>query len=307
MRSDLQLDETDFEILRILMDDHRKSNTEIAAELNISRNTVSNKINQLIEKNIIQNYTILVDPNWFFEKIIFVEIKTNPHEPWLADQLQALPECVNIDGIIGDYSLILKCCIKNDFSSTLSQIDSLMAKSTSKNYQIIDIIHCYKDGGYKFRGTAQKRELDKKDHALLDILKDQGKRSMTSSQISKHLQKRGIVLSQPAVFKRIKGLEDNQIIDRFTISLNYRQLGLKTKFFVRIKVDPAGYDTIALEFLSNQPEIYELYRTGENYGLMAVVRTTDIDSYNLFIQHLYTDARILDTISILALEERKKY
>lgn len=303
----MSLDEIDNHILKILMNDYRKPNTEIAAELGISRNTVNSKIKRLMQNKIIKNYTIVVDPNWFFQKTTFVEIKTNPHEPWLADQLQNIAGCESIDGIIGEYSLILKVRIRESFNEILNQIDSLMAKSASKKYQIIDIIHIYKENGSRFKDRPfQKRGHDQKDLELIEILWNQGQKALTHNQISEQLRKKGIQISQPAVFKRIKRLEEQNIIERFTVLPNYAKLGFKVKFYLRIKVDPAGYDKTAFEFLSNQPQISDLYRTGENYGLLAIVRTKDIDAYNTFIQNLYSDSRIIDTHTTLVLEERKK-
>lgn len=301
------LDEVDTKIIKVLIEDHRKPNTEIAEELGISRNTVKNKIRKLIQDNYIQNYGIIVDPNWFFQKTIFIEIKTNPHEPWLAEGLQNLSECELTDGIIGEYSLILKARIRDNFQNTLNRIDALMGKSTSKKYQIIDIIHIYKENGYKFENSIQRKGLNGRDLELLRILLNQGQRALSHNQISEELKKRGIQMSQPAVSKHIKGLEEENLIEKFTIIPDYSKLGSKIKFYLRIKVDPASYNTTAAEFLAEQPEIFDLYRTGENYGLLAVVRTSDIDSFNRFLQNLYIDSRILDTHTTLVLEERKKY
>ena len=302
------LDELDYAIIDMLKQDHRKSYTDIAVELGISRNTVNSKTQRLAKDGFINNYTIILDPNWFFRKTIFIEIKTNPHEPWLAEQLQNLSECELIDGIIGEFSLILKARVTEDYTTILNQIDALMAKSASKKYQIIDIIHTYKENRYKFReGTLPTKNLDQKDLLLLEILRNQGRKALTHSQISQRLRKEGIGISQPAVFKRIKRLEEEQIIEQFTILPDYAKLGFNTKFYVRLKVDPASYNTIAFNFLSDQPEIADLYRTGENYGLLAIVRTQDIESYNKFIQKLYNDSHILDTHTTLVLEERKKY
>ncbi|MFX1296483.1 MAG: Lrp/AsnC family transcriptional regulator [Promethearchaeota archaeon] len=300
-------DELDYKIIEILKSDHRKSHTEIASNLGISRNTVNSKIRKLDRKGVITNYVIVLDPNWFFQKTIFIEIKTNPHEPWLAEGIQKIPECEIIDGIIGEYSLILKVRILEDFHVILNQIDSLMAKSASKKYQIIDVIHIYKENGHIFDKIIKKTELDQKDLVLIEILRNQGKKSLTHNQISQFLKKKKIKISQPAVSKRIKGLEDKRIIEKFTIISDYVKLGLITKFYIRIKVDPASYNAIALEFLSNQPEISDLYRTGENYGILAIIRTKNIKNYNQFLQKLYTDSRILDTHTTLVLEERKKY
>ena len=224
----IKLDVIDHKILDYLTQDHRKPYTKIASDLSISRNTVNTKIKELIQNNIINNYTILVDPNWFFQKTIFLEIKTNPHEPWLAEQLQDLPECEWIDGIIGEYSLIIKCAIKDDFTTILNQIDSLMAKSASKKYQIIDTIQCYKENGYRFgKRTNIPQQPDQKDQRLIEILRDQGKKPLTTNQISKTLKEEGIQISQPAVFKRIKKLEEKNVIEGFTILINYKEFGYK--------------------------------------------------------------------------------
>jgi DNA-binding Lrp family transcriptional regulator len=303
----ISLDAIDSQILEILKEDHRKPHTEIAAALKISRNTVNNKINNLIENDIIRNHVILLDPNCFFEKTIFIEVKTNPHEPWLADNLQSISACETIDGIIGEYSLILKLRILENFSTVLNKIDSLMAKSTSKKYQIIDVIHIYKENGYIFDNLHSKYDLDSKDRALIEILRNQGKKALKHRQIGQRLKNKAVSISQPAVSKRIKALSENHLIEKFTIIPDYSTLGIKTKFYVRIKVDPASYNTATLDFLSNHPEISALYRTGENYGLLAIVRTKDIENFNIFLQSLYTDTRIIDTQSTLVLEERKNF
>jgi Lrp/AsnC family leucine-responsive transcriptional regulator len=297
-----------FKILNLLRQDYRIPHTEIAKNLEISRNTVNSKIKELIQKEIITTFTIEVDPEWFFQKTLFLEIKTNPHEPWLADQLESLPECEFIDGIIGDYSLILKVRIIKNFSEILSRIDALMAKSSLKKYQIIDIIHTYKENGYRFQvSQSVQKNLDEKDKKLIEILQNQGNKALTHTQISQRLEQNGLPISQPAVFKRIKRLETDRIIEKFTITTDFSKIGLSTKLYVRIKVDPASYDRIAMDYLSTQDQIFDLYRTGENYGLLAIVRTKNIEGYNQFLQNLYTDSQILDTHTTLVLEERKKY
>jgi len=303
----IELDELDLKIIEILTADHRTPHTEIAAKLKISRNTVNNKIKRLIISQVIKNYIILVDPNCFFEKTIFIEIKTNPHEPWLADNLQNIPQCEILDGIIGEYSLIIKLRIVKNFNGILNKIDSLMAKSTSKKYHIIDIIHCYKENGYVFNTSTTQYTFDAKDKALIEILRDQGINPLSHSKISQLLKKKGIIISQPAVSKRIKTLFENNRIKKFSIVPDYSKLGQTTKFYLRIKVDPASYNTSTIDFLSNHAEISDLYRTGENYGLLAIVRTQDIAHFNKFLQILYSDSRIIDTRTTLVLEERKNF
>jgi DNA-binding Lrp family transcriptional regulator len=53
------------------------------------------------------------------------------------------------------------------------------------------------------------------------------------------------------------------------------------------------------------PQIFDLYRTGEEYGLLATVRVKDASEFNAFLLKLYDSKDIIDTYSTLVLEERK--
>jgi DNA-binding Lrp family transcriptional regulator len=52
-------------------------------------------------------------------------------------------------------------------------------------------------------------------------------------------------------------------------------------------------------------EITDLYRTGEEYGLLAIVRMRDVSEYNAFLLKLFSLRDIIDTYTTLVLEERK--
>jgi len=52
-------------------------------------------------------------------------------------------------------------------------------------------------------------------------------------------------------------------------------------------------------------EISDLYRTGEEYGLLAILRVGNVFEYNSFLLRLYDSRDILDTYTALVLEERK--
>ena len=74
---------------------------------------------------------------------------------------------------------------------------------------------------------------------------------------------------------------------------------------VRIKANPNVYDIVAQEFLASLAEISDLYRTGEEYGLLAILRVRSVSEYNSFLLRLYDSKDILDTNTTLVLEERK--
>jgi DNA-binding Lrp family transcriptional regulator len=52
-------------------------------------------------------------------------------------------------------------------------------------------------------------------------------------------------------------------------------------------------------------EISDLYRTGEEYGLLAILRVKGVSEFNSFLVRLYDSADVIDTYTTLVLEERK--
>ncbi len=69
---------------------------------------------------------------------------------------------------------------------------------------------------------------------------------------------------------------------------------------------PASYDVVAQDFLAPMNEITDLYRTGEDYGLLAIVTVRDVSQYNSLLSRIYASKDIIDTYTVLVLEERKK-
>jgi transcription initiation factor TFIID TATA-box-binding protein len=80
---------------------------------------------------------------------VLLEIKTNPKEPKLVDELLNIPQLRMLDGIFGDYSLIALFIFKSpeEYYQILKTIDKIMAKSYFKKYQIIETIKVFKTNG----------------------------------------------------------------------------------------------------------------------------------------------------------------
>jgi DNA-binding Lrp family transcriptional regulator len=83
------------------------------------------------------------------------------------------------------------------------------------------------------------------------------------------------------------------------------QTDFPLKFYLQILPKRLSeYDAIAVETLAPKDEIVELYRTGEEYGLLGVARTGSIDGYRQFLESLYKTGKIQDTISTLVIDEK---
>src|SRR5665648_360704 len=82
--------------------------SEISNKLGLTRQTFHTKFSILISNQIIKNFTININPRLGRNrmKIVILEIKTNPKEPHLVQDLIKIPQLKSLDGIFGEFSLI---------------------------------------------------------------------------------------------------------------------------------------------------------------------------------------------------------
>ena len=101
-----------------------------ALRLPASRQNIGKYVGQLEQGDLI-TYTIVENPNVHDVRTFFIEIKTNPEEPEIVSKLIQIERVRSIDGIIGQNSLVVKVCTRNDqqFSAILKQIDGIITGS----------------------------------------------------------------------------------------------------------------------------------------------------------------------------------
>jgi len=308
------VDENDTIILETLRSDSRTSLTEIGKKIGLSRFAVRDRIQRLFEDRIIIEPTVVVNPVLVgLRRTVFFEFKTNPHEPWLARLLETTSSCDLLEGIAGEYSLWARFRFGDDehFARVLRKIDESMGRSYFKKYRVVNVIRIFKEAGVVLRPKSKEiSKLDQTDLKILEILMNQAEYMkaplpLTTVQLCRLLRNFGINISQPAVFNRLSRLEKQGVILRHTLRIDYSKLGIKTRFIMRVKANPNAYDVVAQEFLAELTEISDLYRTGEEYGLLAILNVRDVFEYNSFLLRLYDSRDIIDTYSTLVLEERK--
>jgi len=310
----LSLDPYDLQILKMLREeDSRTSLTEISENVGLSRFAVKGRVRKMFQDGVILGPTVVVNPSLVgFRRTVFFEFKTNPHEPWLAKLLENTGACDLLDGITGEYSLFARFRITDDehFGRVLKKMDEAVAKSFFKKYRVVNAIRIFKEVGVPFKAKETSLRLDEVDLKILEILLNQTAYvktpvPITTVELSRLLKKFGVRISQPAVFQRLTALESSGVIIKSTIRVNWAKLGLKTKLIVRVKANPDMYDAVAQDFLAPMDEITDLYRTGEEYGLLTMVRVHDISEYNSFLLKLYAIRDVIDTYTTPVLEERK--
>ncbi len=134
--------------------------------IGLSRQTYQNKLDNLRNQKIITNFTINIDPNIRPNnlKYVMIEIKTNPKEPELVEELLRIPHLRMLDGIFGDFSLFALFIFKSpeEYYQILNSIDEIMAKSYFKKYQIIETIKVFKTNGISLRNSKISFNIGKK-------------------------------------------------------------------------------------------------------------------------------------------------
>jgi Lrp/AsnC family transcriptional regulator for asnA, asnC and gidA len=297
----------------MLLLDSRKPLTEIAEKVGLSRFAVKKRVEKLFKEGILLGPTVVVNPPLTgFRRTVFFEFKTNPHEPWLAKLLEKTSSCDLLNGISGDYSLFARFRLVGDehFNNVLKKIDDAMAKSVFKKYRAVNAIRIFKEAGFAMKTVKEDLKLDETDFKILEILLNQTEfvdtpLPVTTVQLTRLLRKFGFKVSQPTVFQRLARMQKNGVIVGNTVRINWDKLGWKTGAIVRIKADPSTYDYVAEKYLSSMSEITDLYRTGEEYGLLAIIRVQDLAEYNAFLLRLYDSKDVIDTYTTLVLEQRK--
>ena len=135
--------------------------------IGLTRQTYQNKLDGLRDQKIITNFTININPNIRPNtlKYVMLEIKTNPKEPMLVNELLKIPQLRMLDGIIGDFSLFALFIFKSpkEYYQTLNTIDKIMAISYFKKYQIIETIKVFKTNGVSLRKSQMSFEKELQD------------------------------------------------------------------------------------------------------------------------------------------------
>jgi DNA-binding Lrp family transcriptional regulator len=214
-----------------------------------------------------------------------------------------------LDGIFGEYSLMGLFLFRSsgEYYEILNILDEIMAISYFKKYQLLDPIKTFKANGIELsnKEVPKSLKLDENDYLILKILyEEQGYRLLSTYDIKKILKnKYKIEISQPTISNRIKNLRSNKVILNYTLNFNPKKIGFSGKFIVKLKpIDTSKYDDLALK-LEKKKEITHLYRIGEEYGLLAIIRMKQVEDYRYFITNLYESEQIEDTYTNFVLDE----
>ncbi|MFW9802556.1 MAG: Lrp/AsnC family transcriptional regulator [Candidatus Thorarchaeota archaeon] len=300
--------ESEQKVLWDLMRNSRSSLADLSEKVGKGRNWIARTIKKLVRNRVILAYVTVFDPAQVYaERNTILLLKTNPRELDVSAGLLDMPELESLDGISGDHSLLglFRFRGSGSFVQFLDNVDHVVAKAKADKYQLVQVLTTYKTHGYILNSQpVQPKLVSSKDWDLLRIIYRQAPTEdnpfpLSQSEIGDRMEP---CLSQPAVSKAIRRLEDRGAIVGYSADIKFTDIGLPIKFFLQIKPTPGTIAQTAQK-VSKMNEVWDLHRTSEDYSLFATVRTDSVEGYNQFLRRLYMNEDVLDTQSQISLEE----
>ena len=153
---------------------------------------------------------------------------------------------------------------------------------------------------YKFLKYYSIMKLDDKDMDILSILKRNAKN--TTQQISRELN-----IPITTVHNRIKKLESEGIISKYTVILNHKKLGKTISARLAIRVTKLADQHKICNDVLNIAAVERVYQITGNYDIVAAVRVKDIEElHSLIMTQLRTMPEIQNTSTTIVLKEFRK-
>ena len=116
--SDIELDDLDLSILRILQENGRLSNVDLASQINLSPPATYTRLKRLEKQGYIRDYVALLDwKQMGYDMICFINISLQMHQPddvaKFRQRISRLPEVLECHHVTGEFDYLLKIAIKN--------------------------------------------------------------------------------------------------------------------------------------------------------------------------------------------------
>ncbi|TES99133.1 MAG: Lrp/AsnC family transcriptional regulator [Promethearchaeota archaeon] len=143
----------------------------------------------------------------------------------------------------------------------------------------------------------KKETLDEIDEEIIKILQENAKTSYR--EIKDKLN-----ISIGTIHNRISKLEENKIIEGYTLKLNNEKLGYKLTFLIRINIDGKHTQKI-LEEITRKPEVCSVFHTTGEQSAALICRFKEAQDVHDFIRELNEKEFITKTNSNMVLKEYK--
>ena len=140
--------------------------------------------------------------------------------------------------------------------------------------------------------------LDNLDQDIIRELRSNARQSWR--ELAKRLR-----VSPVTIMNRIRELEKNRIIQKYTVQLDYKKMGLELDGITLISVPGSKFDQVAEELIAI-PEISSLYVISGEFDMIAFFRTRNVDEFIRVTQAMYHKEHV-KTQTYLAVPLKEEY
>ena len=139
------LDDLDIKVLKILQKQGRTKRNELAEAVGLSIPAVSERLNKLEEKKVIEGYFAKLNRNAFGYDImayILVIMDSSKHYKSLISHVEKLPQILECHSVLGEGSHLLKAISKNTeaLEKLLSEIQAWPGVTATKTIFVLSTI-----------------------------------------------------------------------------------------------------------------------------------------------------------------------
>lgn len=139
-KTEYNLDQIDYQILRIMQDNARTNNADIARELGMAPSAILERVKKLEQKDVLLQYNAKINPVALDQNLLsFIFIKTSDiiGEQRIAHLLAEIPEVQEVHDIAGDDGYLIKvrtndaAGLVDIMRNTLGKIEGILSTRTT--------------------------------------------------------------------------------------------------------------------------------------------------------------------------------
>ena len=145
-------------------------------------------------------------------------------------------------------------------------------------------------------------KLDKIEKTILNTLQTEGR--ISNVELANR-----VGISESPCFRRVKALEEAQVIEGYGASLNQRALGLQVTAFVQVSLEKQGDDLLAafLQEVKAEEHIIECHAMSGSHDYLLKVVANSIDHFSvLSMQHILKFPGVINMESNFSLSAVKE-
>lgn len=108
------IDSVDKKILKIIQEDARIANSEIARQVGLAPSAVLERVKKLEERGVIEGFETRLNPSLLdFGITAFIAVRTREYDNETDKLLMEIPEVLEVHDVAGDDSYLLKVRVKD--------------------------------------------------------------------------------------------------------------------------------------------------------------------------------------------------